>query len=343
MSMRMCREEKDFQKDLERLRARVKKDEGKDPELPQIADAKDGKDGVLESVEKNISWYLDHPMLDTSAHQRIKMKMWKEGYEKEELKTPVYRSVPAAPHRAPPPASGARLMVASLPLSPSPLPSDVVVQLKKWKMEQDIKLYVYSHAAIEAQKLFLSNTNHGELESIIDNHYDTTFGKKEDPQSFERLVKELGVAPEDVLFLTKNVAEAKAAQSVGLGVVLVLTHRRNIERLSAEDRQGFRSRIIRSFNELELDDAAPQPSQSAAQDMPPSDAAEAPAESPPEAQTGATGEPATSPSVDPAIHVQPPASTTEAPQSASGPSGPSDAAPAPAPAPGASQPDQTGQ
>ncbi len=51
--------------------------------------------------------------------------------------------------------------------------------------------------------------------------------------------------PEGVIFLTKSPEEAKV--EVGITPILVVTHRKNIEKLDESDKQIT---TIRSFNEL---------------------------------------------------------------------------------------------
>jgi methionine salvage enolase-phosphatase E1 len=71
-----------------------------------------------------------------------------------------------------------------------------------------------------------------------------------DKESYQKILAKIGEQPEDVIFLTKSPEEAKAAKEVGITPILVLTHRRNIQKLDESDKQMT---IIRSFNELEFE------------------------------------------------------------------------------------------
>jgi methionine salvage enolase-phosphatase E1 len=96
----------------------------------------------------------------------------------------------------------------------------------------------------------MSNTNHGDLNLLIDNHFDTSFGPLTDKESYQKILAKIGEQPEGVIFLTKSPEEAKAAKEIGITPILVLTHRKNIEKLDESDKQMTR---IRSFNELEFE------------------------------------------------------------------------------------------
>lgn len=144
--------------------------------------------------------------------------MWFDGYDKSKLETPVY--------------------------------SDVAVQIQKWRCDQNIKLFVFSNGWAEATKRFLSKTNHGDLNLLIDEHFDTSLGQLSDPETFKKVLSKIKEKPEDVVFLTKSADEARASAKVNLTTVLVLTHRRNIEKL---DSDGKKMPRVRSFNELEFE------------------------------------------------------------------------------------------
>lgn len=144
--------------------------------------------------------------------------MWFDGYQKNRLETPVY--------------------------------SDVAIQIQKWRCDQEIKLYVLSNGWAEASKRFLTKTNHGDLNLLIDGYFDSSLGPLNEPATFETLLNRIQEKPENVILLTKSSEQGQAAQQLGLTVVLVLTHRRNIEKLDEKGRQMPR---VRSFNELEFE------------------------------------------------------------------------------------------
>lgn len=145
--------------------------------------------------------------------------MWFDGYKRGKLETPVY--------------------------------SDVAIQIKRWRCDFGIKLYVFSNGWTEATKRFMAKTSHGDLNLLIDDHFDNTQGPLTNPATFQKILQTIEMEPSRVLFLTKSVEEGKAAKRAGLKVVLVMTHRRTIARLSDKDLDTWQ--IIRTFNELSFE------------------------------------------------------------------------------------------
>lgn len=221
-------------KDIKRLRTQSKKDAarassevdstpteegGASPPTtaPTIAESTAPDEEQQQSVVNYINWAMNTKLDNTRAFQLFRFHMWFDGYSRGNLETPVY--------------------------------SDVAIQIKKWAIEDDIKLYVYSNGWSEATRLFMSKTNHGDLSVVINDFFDTSIGSLTSTESYQKILEKIGFQPEDVLFLTKNGPEARAAASTGINAVLVLTHRKDIERLDEQDR-GFPR--IRSFMELEF-------------------------------------------------------------------------------------------
>jgi enolase-phosphatase E1 len=205
--------EKELTKDVERLRAQSQKDES----APKIA----GTDAEVAEQQQSVVDYVLFCLDDKKESRALSLfrfHIWFDGYDNNQIQTPVY--------------------------------SDVAIQIKKWKCDLHIKLYVVSNGWVDATKKFMSNTNHGDLNLLIDNHFDTSLGPLTDKESYQKILAKIGEQPEDVIFLTKSPEEAKAAKEVGITPILVLTHRRNIQKLDESDKQMT---IIRSFNELEFE------------------------------------------------------------------------------------------
>lgn len=126
--------------------------------------------------------------------------------------------------------------------------TDVARNVKKWKAE-GIKIYIFSHAWVNTQRLFMKKTNHGELFSYIDGFHDThEHGSITDPSSYQKLVSVMGTSPADTLFLTKGVSEGRAAKQAGIHAILVISHGHQLKRYAPEDLAAFER--IRSFDEL---------------------------------------------------------------------------------------------
>ncbi|KAH9419036.1 Enolase-phosphatase E1 [Dermatophagoides pteronyssinus] len=209
---------KQVRMDLEQMKAEAESD----PMAPKIQldpneSATTNMDSDIESAFEYVRYCLDTHN-ENKAITLLRFHMWFDGYSKNRLETPVY--------------------------------SDVAIQIQKWRCDQDIKLYVFSNGWAEATRRFLMKTNHGDLNLLIDGYFDTSLGQLTDAETFRRVLDRINEQPENVIFLTKSSIEGRAAESIGMTVVLVLTHRRNIERL---DEEGRRMPRVRSFNELEFE------------------------------------------------------------------------------------------
>ncbi|KAH7643293.1 enolase-phosphatase e1-like protein [Dermatophagoides farinae] len=216
---------KQVRMDLEQLRLESELDPNAPKMLPLIDDDNsnnnnnnnNNNDNDIDTAFDYVRYCLDNRK-ENKAMTLLRFHMWFDGYAKNRLETPVY--------------------------------SDVAIQIQKWRCDQDIKLYVFSNGWSEATRRFMMKTNHGDLNLLIDGYFDTSLGQLNDPDTFRKMLQRINEKPENVMFLTKSPEEGRAAESIGLTVVLVLTHRRNIERL---DDDGRRMARVRSFNELEFE------------------------------------------------------------------------------------------
>jgi enolase-phosphatase E1 len=115
--------------------------------------------------------------------------LWEEGYRAGRLRSHVYPDVPPA--------------------------------LRTWA-GQGLDLRIYSSGSVMAQKVFFAHTIAGDLLGLFRGHYDTTTGPKRAPDSYRRIVADLGLPPGEVLFLSDVAAELDAAATVGLHTGLVV-------------------------------------------------------------------------------------------------------------------------
>ncbi len=92
---------------------------------------------------------------------------------------------------------------------------DVPPSLVSWSTS-GIDIRIYSSGSIEAQKLFFCHTGAGDLTPYLRAHYDTTTGPKRDQESYQKISNDIGVKPEQVLFLSDVGAELDAARAIGM-------------------------------------------------------------------------------------------------------------------------------
>lgn len=92
---------------------------------------------------------------------------------------------------------------------------DVAPALRRWHGE-GLLLAVYSSGSEEAQKLIFGHSQDGDLAGLFRHFFDTRVGTKRDAESYAGIVRQLGVPPDRVLFLSDIEAELDAATSAGL-------------------------------------------------------------------------------------------------------------------------------
>ena len=109
--------------------------------------------------------------------------IWDEGYKSGALKGHIYDDVPAA--------------------------------LEKWT-NTGMKVGIYSSGSVQAQKLIFGYSIYGDLNKYFSHYFDTGVGHKRDAQSYQNIVNELKINPEDILFLSDIVEELDAAKKIGM-------------------------------------------------------------------------------------------------------------------------------
>ncbi|KAF2672072.1 enolase-phosphatase E1, partial [Microthyrium microscopicum] len=139
----------------------------------------------------------------------------------------------------------------------APLYPDVAPHLRSW-VEGGRKLAVFSSGSVTAQKLFLTYTGvEGQeggdvvdLTGLFGALFDTmNAGPKGEGDSYVRIAKELGVLERQVLFLSDNVTEVRAAISTGMKSLVV--SRPGNAPLSKEDEAEFT--IITTLDAVSLE------------------------------------------------------------------------------------------
>ncbi|KAF2397207.1 2,3-diketo-5-methylthio-1-phosphopentane phosphatase [Trichodelitschia bisporula] len=131
----------------------------------------------------------------------------------------------------------------------TPLFDDVVPKLQIWKAASK-RLIIFSSGSVEAQKLFFGYVEGaGDLNPLFAANYDTVnAGPKMVKESYMRIAGELGVKSAEVLFLSDNVNEIRAALEAGMQALVV--DRPGNAPLTEADRQELS--IINSLDEVEF-------------------------------------------------------------------------------------------
>lgn len=92
---------------------------------------------------------------------------------------------------------------------------DAAAALKRWH-EAGLRLLVYSSGSVEAQRLIFGHTPFGDLSPLFSGFFDTRLGGKLESASYAAIGKRIGLAPDEILFLSDSAAELEAAKAAGL-------------------------------------------------------------------------------------------------------------------------------
>ena len=112
-----------------------------------------------------------------------------------------------------------------------------------------IKVYVVSNGWKGVTKKFLSYTTQGNLNLLLEGHFDKREGALDNKDTYTKIAGKISQPVDQCLFLTKSGAEGLAAKSAGMPAVLVMVQRKNIDKLTEEEKT---LPLIRTFNELEF-------------------------------------------------------------------------------------------
>jgi 2,3-diketo-5-methylthio-1-phosphopentane phosphatase len=125
-----------------------------------------------------------------------------------------------------------------------PLYGDVPPALRRWS-SAGLQLAVYSSGSVTAQQLIYGYSNAGDLRPLFSGWFDTRSGPKQEAASYLNIANQLGVAAEQVLFISDAKAECQAAASTGMQVIFSC-------REGNPEQSPGKFEQISSFDELEL-------------------------------------------------------------------------------------------
>lgn len=135
-----------------------------------------------------LTWQMDHDKKCTGL-KSLQGKIWQAGYLDGSLKGEVYE--------------------------------DVLALFEAVSNQEDVRACIYSSGSVQAQKLLFANSEHGDLTRYLSGYYDTLTGPKKVASSYAAIARAEGVEPGEVMFLTDNLDEARAAREAGIGRVIL--------------------------------------------------------------------------------------------------------------------------
>lgn len=159
-----------------------------------------------EGVVHYLHWLMDQDRKSRGL-KSIQGRIWEEGYRNGQLMGEVY--------------------------------PDVAPAMQRWK-EAGASIYIYSSGSVLAQKLIFGHLPDGPLTPLIDGYFDTEVGPKRSASSYAAIASRVGVAPEDMLFLSDIAEEVSAAKEAGMSSLQVLR----------DSQTAGEHEFVRSFEEV---------------------------------------------------------------------------------------------
>ncbi|MFP4154184.1 MAG: acireductone synthase [Halothiobacillaceae bacterium] len=142
-------------------------------------------DATLETVIAVLERWIDEDRKITPL-KALQGLVWAEGYRRGDFRGHVY--------------------------------PDAVTALRRWK-DAGLDLYVYSSGSVQAQQLLFGHSEAGDLTELFSGYFDTRVGAKRAVDSYRRIAEQIGLPPEQILFLSDIPDELAAAHAAGMQVV----------------------------------------------------------------------------------------------------------------------------
>ena len=92
---------------------------------------------------------------------------------------------------------------------------DAARGLRAWH-DAGLRLYVYSSGSVQAQQLIFGHSDAGDLTPLFSGYFDTRVGAKREAASYRAIARQIGLPPEEILFLSDVGEELDAAREAGM-------------------------------------------------------------------------------------------------------------------------------
>jgi len=91
-------------------------------------------------------------------------------------------------------------------------------KLLEW-YKNGLKIYIYSSGSINAQKLLFGHSSYGDLNYLFSGNFDTEVGSKKEFESYREITEIIKFKANEIIFLSDNSDELKAAKESGMHVI----------------------------------------------------------------------------------------------------------------------------
>jgi enolase-phosphatase E1 len=156
-----------------------------------------------------LNWLMDRDRKST-ALKSLQGRIWRGGFERDELKGTLFEDVPPA--------------------------------LERWSSAGQVA--IYSSGSVAAQMLLFRHSNFGDLTHLISGYFDTRTGPKMAKGSYISIANAMDCEPREVLFFSDTVRELDAAREACCHTRIVMRE----GKAPVDDAHGHRK--IKTFNVL---------------------------------------------------------------------------------------------
>jgi len=156
-----------------------------------------------------LNWLMDRDRKST-ALKSLQGRIWRGGFERDELTGTLFEDVPPA--------------------------------LERWSTAANVA--IYSSGSVAAQMLLFRHSNFGDLTPLIAGYFDTRTGPKTEKESYESIASAMNCEPGEIMFFSDVVRELDPAREAGCHTRLVMREG------NAHIADAHRHRRIKSFKVL---------------------------------------------------------------------------------------------
>ncbi|MBS1804422.1 MAG: acireductone synthase [Acidobacteria bacterium] len=175
-----------------------------DPEAPKFTNP-----DYWDEALPYLNWLMDRDRKST-ALKSLQGRIWKGGFERDELEGTLFDDVPGA--------------------------------LERWSSVAHVA--IYSSGSVAAQMLLFRHSNFGDLTDRISGYFDTRTGSKTAKDSYTSIASAMDCEPREVMFFSDAVLELDAARDAGCHTRIVMRE----GNAPVDDAHGHRK--IKSFDLL---------------------------------------------------------------------------------------------
>jgi len=206
-------ESEEVQADVDALRVQAASDKEAGVEgAVEIAAKEEELEKVVQSVVDNVAWQMENDRKSDSVKQ-LQGHMWRDAYKTGKVQGEVF--------------------------------DDVVDALKAFKAA-DLRVFSYSSAPADTQKLLFGYSEKGDLSEFFAGNFDSSTGAKTEKESYTAVAGEIDVSPAEVLFVTDLPREAAPAAEAGVKVAVIV--RDGNTALTEEEKSQYT--VINSLSEV---------------------------------------------------------------------------------------------